>query len=55
MFTRNIKYEDVNNDDYFYSYGLDEIIEMFNSEATLAKKLLIDVANGHMKRNNKLK
>ena len=47
---RNIKYEDVNNDDYFYSYGLDEIIEMFNSEATFPKKVLIDVANGHMKR-----
>jgi len=41
---RNIKYEDVKNDDYFYSYGLDEIIEMFNSEATFPKKVLIDIA-----------
>ncbi len=47
---RNIKYDVVKNDDYFYSYGLDEIIEMFNSDATFPKKVLIDVANGHMQK-----
>ncbi len=34
--------------DYFYSYGLDEIIELLNKKAILPKRVLIDVANGHM-------
>lgn len=45
---RNVKYDVVKNDDYFYSYGLDEIIELVNSGSKLPKKVLIDVANGHM-------
>jgi IMP dehydrogenase/GMP reductase len=36
------------NDNYFYSYGLDEIIEIINSGKPLPKRVLIDVANGHM-------
>jgi IMP dehydrogenase/GMP reductase len=45
---RHVKYSDLKNDNYFYSYGLDEIIELFNNDAKLPKKILIDVANGHM-------
>jgi len=45
---RNIKYSDINNDDYFYSYGLDEIILLLDNNTKLPKKVLIDVANGHM-------
>jgi IMP dehydrogenase/GMP reductase len=45
---RNIKYENIKNNDYFYSYGLDEIIELFESNSELPKKVLIDVANGGM-------
>ncbi len=45
---RNVKYDVIKNDDYFYSYGLDEIIELVNSGSKLPKKVLIDVANGHM-------
>lgn len=46
---RHIKYSDLQNDDYFYSYGLDEIIEIISSKSpNLPKKILIDVANGHM-------
>ena len=47
---RNIKYSDLKNDNYFYSYGIDEVIEIFNSEKTFPKKVLIDVANGHMQK-----
>jgi IMP dehydrogenase/GMP reductase len=53
---RNIKYENVRIDNYFYSYGLDEIIEIINSinlsdkKLILPKKVLIDVANGHMQK-----
>lgn len=47
---RHIKYSDLKNDNYFYSYGLDEIIEMFNSNKIFPKKVLIDVANGHMQK-----
>jgi hypothetical protein len=28
---RHVKYEDLKNDNYFYSYGLDEIIEIIKS------------------------
>ena len=47
---RNVKYSSLNNDEYFYSYGLDEIIELTNSDSKLPKKILIDVANGNMKK-----
>lgn len=45
---RNVKYDVVKNDNYFYSYGLDEIVEILESNSNLPKKVLIDVANGHM-------
>lgn len=45
---RNIKYDDVKNDNYFYSYGLDEIIYLVENNEKLPKKILIDIANGHM-------
>jgi hypothetical protein len=45
---RNVKYDDLKNNDYFYSYGLDEIIELFENGSKLPKRVLIDVANGHM-------
>lgn len=47
---RHIKYDDLTNDNYFYSYGLDEIIEILNNDGFLPKRVLIDVANGHMRR-----
>jgi IMP dehydrogenase/GMP reductase len=47
---RNIKYSNLKNDNYFYSYGLDEIISIFNNNEELPKKVLIDVANGHMRK-----
>lgn len=47
---RHVKYEALKNDDYFYSYGLDEIIEILNKKSQLPKRLLIDVANGHMQK-----
>ena len=47
---RHIKYDVIKNDDYFYSYGLDEIIELVDKKSTLPKKVLIDVANGHMQK-----
>lgn len=45
---RNVKFDNLKNDNYFYSYGLDEMIELFESDKELPKKVLIDVANGHM-------
>ena len=45
---RNVKYDVIKNDNYFYSYGLDEIVEILESNSNLPKKVLIDVANGHM-------
>jgi hypothetical protein len=45
---RNVKFDSLKNDNYFYSYGLDEMIELFESGKELPKKVLIDVANGHM-------
>lgn len=47
---RHIKYDVLKNDDYFYSYGLDEMIELLNNKSKLPKRILIDVANGHMKK-----
>lgn len=47
---RHIKYEIIKNDNYFYSYGLDEIIELLNNKSQLPKKVLIDIANGHMQK-----
>ena len=45
---RHIKFENLQNNDYFYSYGLDEVIEMIETGQSFPKKVLIDVANGHM-------
>jgi GMP reductase len=45
---RHVKYEILKNDECFYSYGLDEIIELINNKSQLPKRVLIDVANGHM-------
>jgi hypothetical protein len=45
---RHIKYDKIKNDNYFYSYGLDEIIELLKNKSQLPKRLLIDIANGHM-------
>lgn len=47
---RHIKYDVIKNDDYFYSYGLDEIIELVDKKSTLPKKVLIDIAQGHMQK-----
>ncbi len=47
---RNVKYDTLKNDNYFYSYGLDEIYNLYNSDSKLPKKVLIDVANGNMLR-----
>ena len=47
---RHVKYDVLKNDNYFYSYGLDEIIELLDNKSQLPKKLLIDVANGHMRK-----
>ena len=57
---RHVRYEELKNNimllngssphDFFYSYGLDEIIELIESDAELPKRVLIDVANGHMQR-----
>ena len=35
-------------DDFFFSYGLDEIIGIIQTGGLLPKRVLIDVANGHM-------
>lgn len=45
---RNVKWVNLKNDNYFYSYGLDEMIELFESGKEMPKKVLIDVANGNM-------
>jgi IMP dehydrogenase/GMP reductase len=37
-------------DDVFHSFGLDEVIEMMDNNTVLPKKVLIDVANGHMRK-----
>jgi len=45
---RNVKYDISKSTEHFYSYGLDEIIEIFENSYPLPRKILIDVANGHM-------
>ena len=52
---RHIKYENLqrihtNCDNFFYSYSLDEIVLMIHDDKRFPKKVLIDVANGHMLR-----
>ena len=47
---RHVKYSDLKNDNYFYSYGLDEIIELLNNNTKLPKRILIDIAQGHMQK-----
>ena len=47
---RHIKYDVLKNDDYFYSYGLDEMIELLNNNTKLPKRILIDIAQGHMQK-----
>ena len=37
-------------DSFFFSYGLDEIIELFENGSKLPPRVLIDVANGHMQK-----
>lgn len=44
---RGIMYEE-RLKDCFFSYGLDEIIEMMNTKSFIPNKILIDIANGHM-------
>lgn len=45
---RNVKYDISKSTEHFYSYGLDEIIGIFENSYPLPRKILIDVANGHM-------
>lgn len=45
---RNVKFEYLKNKNYFYSYGLDEVIDMLKTNKEFPSKILIDVANGHM-------
>jgi GMP reductase len=47
---RNVKYDITKSIQHFYSYGLDEIIEIFEHSYPLPRKVLIDVANGHMQK-----
>jgi len=48
---RDILYSE-NNDliDCFFSYGLDEIIRLLENDEVLPDKVLIDIANGHLKK-----
>lgn len=46
---RGIKYSEELKE-CFFSFGLDEIIDMIDSGEELPKKILIDIANGHMKK-----
>lgn len=48
--TRISSWMDNGCDDFFFSYGLDEIVKLLESDSKLPKRVLIDVANGHMKR-----
>lgn len=45
---RNIKYDITKSIEHFYSYGLDEIIDIFENNKPLPRKVLIDIANGHL-------
>lgn len=48
---RNVKFGDVGtSDEMFFSYGLDELMEMEERGDHLPKKVLIDIANGHMRK-----
>jgi len=47
---RNVKYLSIKNDNYFYSFSLDEVILMLHNNDKFPKRILIDVANGHMMR-----
>jgi IMP dehydrogenase len=47
---RNVKYDINKSTNYFYSYGLDEIIDIFEHSYPLPRRVLIDVANGHMQK-----
>jgi IMP dehydrogenase len=46
--TRQSSWMDEGCDGFFYSYGLDEIIDLIEKKADLPRRILIDVANGHM-------
>lgn len=47
---RHIKYDKLKNDKYFYSYGLDEILSLINSNSKIPPRVLIDIAHGHMRK-----
>lgn len=47
---RTSSWMDSGCDDFFFSYGLDEIVELLEEGSTLPRRVLIDVANGHMRR-----
>jgi len=47
---RNVKFKKGSEQKYFYSYGLDDIIEKVNNDLLLPNRILIDVANGHMEK-----
>lgn len=50
---RHVKFKDIDekySNDVFFSYGLDEIEEILDNDDVLPKNILIDIANGHMKR-----
>lgn len=46
--TRQQSWMDNGCDDFFYSYSLDDVINMIQTGQRFPKKVLIDVANGHM-------
>ncbi len=48
--TRQSHWMDNGCDSFFFSYGLDEIIELFENNSKLPPRVLIDVANGHMQK-----
>lgn len=45
---RNVKWADLEDDRFFYSYGLDEIIQLYENKEFIPKRVLIDIANGHL-------
>jgi IMP dehydrogenase/GMP reductase len=47
---RNIKYDITKSINHFYSYGLDEIIDIIEYNKPLPRRVLIDVANGNMQK-----
>lgn len=48
---RNVKFGDEGTtEEMFFSYGLDELIELEETNSPLPKRVLIDIANGHMKK-----